>query len=171
MWIFAYGSLMWDGWERSFGATRIDGAVLANHRRSFNKKSVSNWGTPSAPCPTLGLEPATGVDCIGTAFELPEEQRTAVERWLIRREGKSFALIGMSVRLPDGRDVCALTPVNDRTKSTYLGEVPLEERAKLARTARGRSGGCADYVRNIREKLSSLGIVDEDVEAFAALIE
>ena len=40
-------------------------------RRSFNKKSVQNWGTPQAPAPTLGLEPDQNANCIGTAFEFP----------------------------------------------------------------------------------------------------
>lgn len=171
MWIFAYGSLMWDGWERSLEGTRADRAALLGYRRSFNKGSTRNWGTASALAPTLGLEPAPGGNCIGTAFEFPEGQQAAVRETLARREGPSFSFVELPVRLPDGREVLALTPVNDRTRRTYMGDVPLEERAKLARTAKGTRGACADYVRNIREKLRSLGVVDEDVESFAALIE
>jgi len=170
MWVFGYGSLMWDGWEQPFGGTRIDRAVLMGHRRSFNKKSVVNWGTSATPGPTLGLEPARNAECTGTAFEFPEEQRAAVRNLLRGREGASFTLDDLPVRLPDGREIRALTPVNDRTDSTYIGNVPVGRRAEMARTARGRDGACADYVRKIREKLSSLGIVDTDVEEFATLV-
>lgn len=69
MWVFGYGSLMWDGWEQPFGGTHVDGAVLADYRRSCNKKSTRNWGTSVAPGPTLGLEPAQNAICTGTAFE------------------------------------------------------------------------------------------------------
>lgn len=161
---------MWDGWEQPFGGMRVDRAVLIGHRRSFNKKSVANWGTSAAPGPTLGLEPAQDASCTGTAFEFPEEQRTGIEKLLRGREGESFTLDALLVRLPDGQEVRALTPVNDRTKSTYIGNIPLAQRGKMARTARGTSGACADYVRNIRDKLASLGIVDAAVEEFAALI-
>jgi cation transport regulator ChaC len=44
MWVFGYGSLMWDGWEQALGGQRADGAVLPDYRRSFNKKSTRNWG-------------------------------------------------------------------------------------------------------------------------------
>jgi cation transport protein ChaC len=170
MWVFGYGSLMWDGWEQTLGGTRVDSAVLADYRRSFNKKSTRNWGTSAAPAPTLGLEPVQGAVCGGTAFEFSEERRTAVENLLASREGASFRLDVLPVRLPDGREVCAATPVNDRTKSTYIGNIDIATRANMARTARGRDGACVDYVRNIREKLASLGIVDEGVEEFAMLI-
>ena len=163
---------MWDNWHREqpLGGARIEGAVLEGYQRSFNKKSTSNWGTSAAPAPTLGLEPAQNARCTGAAFEFPEEQRAAVENLLRAREGRSFTLVEIPVRLPDGREVRALTPVNDRTKSTYIGNISIAERGKMARTAKGTKGCCVDYVRNIHEKLSSLGIVDTDVEDFAALI-
>src|SRR5260370_20014767 len=170
MWVFGYGSLMWDGWEQKLGGTHVDRAVLANYRRSFNKKSTRNWGTSVAPGPTLGLEPSQNAVCTGTAFEFPEEQRVAVEKVLRGREGASFVLVELPVRLPDGREVRALTPVNDNTDRTYVGSIPMALRADMARTARGRDGACAKYVRNIHEKLVLLGIVDTDVEEFATLV-
>ena len=137
----------------------------------FNKKSIRNWGTREAPGPTLVLEAAEGGSCIGTAFEFPEDQRSAVETLLRNREGPSFTLLELPVRLPDGREIRALTPVNDRGRSTYIGTVPAEERAAMARTARGEGGACADYIRNIHEKLRALEIADEDVGEFARLVD
>jgi glutathione-specific gamma-glutamylcyclotransferase len=105
MWVFGYGSLMCDGWEereRPVVGLRVDSAALAGYRRSFNKKSVENWGIREAPAPTLGLEPDQNANCIGTAFEFPDAQRTAIENRLRDREGKSFALVERAVRLPDG---------------------------------------------------------------------
>jgi len=170
MWVFGYGSLMWDGWEQRFGGRRVDRARLMGYRRSFNKKSVTNWGTSGAPAPTLGLAPCQNAECTGTGFEFPEEQRTAVENFLRVREGSSFTLDDLPVRLPDGEEIRAVTAVNDRTKSTYIGNIPMAQRVDMARTARGTSGACADYIREIHEKLSSLGIVDREVEEFAMLM-
>jgi cation transport protein ChaC len=171
MWVFGYGSLMWDGWERAFGGTRLDRAVLRGYRRSFNKKSVDNWGTPQRPGPTLGLEPDATAECVGTAFEIAEAQRQAVLAMLKKREGPSFTLPELPVRLPDGREIQAATPLNDRAKRTYIGGLAVAERATMARAAIGKGGRCADYVRNIRRRLRDLGVVDAAVEEIADLVE
>ena len=161
---------MWDGWERACQGTRVDGAVLTGHRRSFNKKSTRNWGTQQAPGPTLGLEPHPEEFCAGTAFEFEEDQRAAVEALIREREGASFVLADLPVRLPDGWEVRALTPVNDRTAGTYIGNIPIDNRAAMARAAQGTDGASADYVRNIREKLNSVGIAEPDVVEFASRV-
>ena len=162
---------MWDGWERALQGSRVDGAVLRNFRRSLNKKSTENWGTRETPGPTLGLEPDVAGSCTGTAFEFPDDQRAPVEGLLTEREGRSFALVELLVILPDGREVRALTPVNDRTGRSYIGRVAIVERVAMARAAHGTSGTCAEYVRNIHRKLREIGIVDRDVEEFAALLD
>ncbi|MEO8595371.1 MAG: gamma-glutamylcyclotransferase [Candidatus Solibacter sp.] len=171
MWVFGYGSLMWDGWEDALGGSRVDRAALVNYRRSFNKKSTRNWGTAEVPGPTLGLEAVDGMLCIGTAFEFPDDLRPAIETLLKKREGPSFTFPELPVRLPDGREIRALTPVNNRSSGTYIGNVPARERATMARAATGEDGACADYVRNIAEKLRALEIADEDVEDFARLVD
>jgi cation transport protein ChaC len=168
MWVFGYGSLMWDGWETALQGTRTDHAVLSGYRRSFNKKSTERWGTPNRPGPTLGLEPDGAAHCTGTAFEFPEARRAAVLDTLRSREGESFTLPELSVTLPDGRTVQAVTPVNDRSKRTYIGKASLGDRVAMARVAEGGAGKCIDYVLNIRARLQALGIADAAVEEFAA---
>lgn len=171
MWIFGYGSLMWDGWEEALNGTRLDRAVLTGYRRSFNKKSTRNWGTREAPGPTLGLEFAEDGNCTGTAFEFPQDRQADVEALLKAREGPSFALKSLPIRLPDGRVVDALTSVNDKGKSTYIGKVPDKERAAMAKIAKGEKGNCADYVRRIHAKLGTLGILDDGVTDFLRLMD
>lgn len=170
MWVFGYGSLMWDGWEQALAGQRVDRAVLPDYRRSFNKKSTRNWGTPVVPGPTLGLERSVGGSCIGTAFAFLDDQRPAIEGLLREREGPSFVLAELQVHLPDGREVQAITPVNNRRSRTYIGNVQIGERAAMARTARRENGDRADYVRRNRDKLRELQITDPDVEEFARLI-
>jgi cation transport protein ChaC len=170
MWVFGYGSLMWDGWESALQGTRTDHALLSGYRRSFNKKSTARWGTATHPGPTLGLEPGDTAQCIGTAFEFPEALRAAVLDVLREREGPSFELAELTVTLPDGRMVQAVTPVNDRTKPTYIGNVPLPDRVAMARVATGEGGTCVDYVLNIRAHLHALGIADAEVEEFATTL-
>ena len=65
MWIFGYGSLMWDGWESEFVCQERATATLPGYRRAFNKLSVANWGTKEAPCPTLNLHEDRDASCQG----------------------------------------------------------------------------------------------------------
>src|SRR6266540_5030931 len=157
MWVFGYGSLMWDGWEHPFGCARAEGAQLPSFRRDFNKASTYRWGTKSAPGPTLGLEPAEGASCAGLAFELQDGQSAEVIRYLRKREGDDFTIEEHSIQLSDGSQVIAIVPVNYRTAATYCGAMTIAQRASMARVASGKAGNCRDYVSGIREKLISMG--------------
>ncbi|PSQ95713.1 MAG: cation transporter [Bacteroidetes bacterium SW_9_63_38] len=166
VWVFGYGSLMWDGWEQSFEGERVEGAELHGYRRAFNKKSVENWGTRDQPCPTLGLEEAPDASCTGVAFQFSEEKREAVWRYLRDREGPSFDLETAPVCGPDGRTVSALVAINDPSAASYIGETDLEDRAAMIRGTQGTAGTCLNYLRKTRKKLRGLSIEDTAVEAF-----
>src|SRR5271165_746310 len=112
MWVFGYGSLMWDQWEQQFGGSHVDGASLMSYRRSFNKASTRNWGTRNSPGPTLGLEPSQESYCIGTAFQFPDETADAVSTYLRNREGASFTLTQLPVRLPNEETIQAVDAAN-----------------------------------------------------------
>lgn len=43
MWVFGYGSLMWDGWEIEFQGVKDNRAELTGFHRDFNKRSTLNW--------------------------------------------------------------------------------------------------------------------------------
>src|SRR5687768_3799765 len=102
MWVFGFGSLMWDGWESRHGCIRKLTATLPGFCRSFTKESVRNWGTPTRPGPTLNIERHPTAACVGVAFEFPDEKRDAVTAVLRAREGKGFALEEHTVILDGG---------------------------------------------------------------------
>ncbi len=166
MWVFGYGSLMWDEWEKKFDGTRHDNSIILNYHRDFNKKSIVNWGTRQNPGPTLGLDVETGSECIGCAFEFPDEKREQILEYLKGREGESFSLSEMDVILENGASVKAFTPINSHTSHTYIGTLNINQRAQMAKHAIGSQGKCTDYVSNIRNKLVELNIQDEHVEKF-----
>ena len=66
---------VWDGWEKSHGATRSTSASLVGFHRDFNKASTSNWGSSRDRGPTLGLTPGATAKCEGMAFEFPDAAR------------------------------------------------------------------------------------------------
>ena len=168
MWVYGYGSLMWDGWERKYKGRRVEGAVLRGFHRSFNKASTTNWGTPAHCCPTLGLEPAPDDVVVGVAFEFSDGDKAAIVGELAAREGPSFSLETLDVSLPAaGGAVAALVPVNDRRARTYIGRSAVSDRANLALVSRGKKGACSDYVQHVHDHLIELGIADPFVEEFA----
>jgi len=171
MWVFGYGSLMWDGWEQQFDGTRVEGAVLEGYRRAFNKKSVENWGTTPCPCPTLGLEPDAAARCTGVAFRFAGVCDEAVWRYLRDREGPSFDLKRVPAELPGGRRVQALVAINDPHARSYIGDVSLDERAAMIGRAEGTSGACIDYLQNTRSKLRTLSIEEATVEALWTAVQ
>lgn len=161
MWVFGYGSLMWDNWETKHGCTRRVVADLPGYCRGFNKASVRNWGTKATPGPTLNLSKLdTGV-CRGIAFQFPDAQKIEILSYLEEREGKAFSLHEVVVRLEDRSKVSALVPL-------YNGKNVIEGKtakalAAMVLAASGTDGTCLSYVNGIADKLSSLGIDDPAV--------
>jgi glutathione-specific gamma-glutamylcyclotransferase len=162
MWVFGYGSLMWDGWHTEYGCLRSLLAVLPKHARAFNKASVRNWGTKANPGPTLNLVPAEE-DCVGTAFEFPEDRAADVRAYLAKREGKGFELRAVAVKLSELNDVEAIVPFYEGRNLVKTKN--LQELAALVKMASGRDGPCTSYVIGISDKLRALGINDPSVEA------
>ena len=67
MWVFGYGSLMWNP-DFPVAARQI--AVLHGWRRSFCMRSVHHRGTPEAPGLVLALDRDAGGRCHGVAFQV-----------------------------------------------------------------------------------------------------
>jgi cation transport protein ChaC len=163
MWIFGYGSLMWDGWESEFACQERAIATLSGYRRAFNKLSVENWGTKEAPCPTLNLEADREATCKGIALAFEAADMDAVLARLRKREGKSFALTLLSVQLDGGMQVEAYAPLYNGRNLRY--DLKLEDQVRMVLAARGTSGSGIDYVKGIAESLEALGIDDPAVRS------
>jgi cation transport regulator ChaC len=170
MWVFGYGSLMWDGWEKEFGCLRRCVATLEGYGRIFNKASTRNRGTKRNPCPTLNLEKVEGGACKGMAFEFPADREGDIREYLERREGRDFRLQGLIIRLEDHVDVVAYVQVYGGKNLVSASTV--DEKAALVRDAVGEMGSCADYLNEIARMLADLGIDDPVVsELWLALKE
>src|SRR5262244_3828827 len=68
VWMFAYGSLLWDPESCNAAASP---ALLRGYHRSFCLYSYDYRGTPARPGLTLGLD--RGGSCRGMAFRLPAD--------------------------------------------------------------------------------------------------
>lgn len=66
LWIFGYGSLLWDP---GFAWSARRPARLAGYRRSFCMRSIHHRGTEEEPGLVLALDAHEGTECAGLAFE------------------------------------------------------------------------------------------------------
>lgn len=158
MWVFGYGSLMWDGWETKLGCIRRIVADLPGYCRIFNKASVKNWGTKCTPGPTLNLSKVAGRACRGIAFEFPDLQKVAILSYLEEREGKAFPLREMPVYFEDQSEVSAFVLIYSG-KNIIVGK-SVDAIVSMVLAASGTDGTCLTYVKGIAERLTALGIND-----------
>ena len=161
MWVFGYGSLMWDNWEVQFAAKRRVIAELHGFRRAFNKASVRNSGTQEAPGPTLNLEVNEDSVCVGVAFQFPAIIGSEVTSYLGAREGRGFCLRSLPVAIPTGQIVDAFVPIY--TGSNSITGKSTAQLTQMIAIAAGTNGSCRGYLDGIYKELTSIGIDDSVV--------
>lgn len=144
IWVFGYGSLMWDGWEIAHGCSRRVVADLRGFRRSFNKASIERWGTRGSPGPTLNLVAAPESSCRGIAFKFPATKEMALRTYLQEREGQAFPLREHKVRVSEKEIVVALVPMYEGNNLVRTSSAA--ETADMVCGAIGSAGRCIDYV-------------------------
>ncbi|MCV2874259.1 gamma-glutamylcyclotransferase [Defluviimonas sp. WL0050] len=166
MWVFGYGSLMW---EPGFAyADRVLGRLDGWHR-SFCMRSIHHRGTVEKPGLVLALDAADGAACNGVAYSVRAEDSDATLDYLRERELISSAYLErtLPLALTDGRTVEAVTYVIDPDHVQYCGGLALEEQAGIIATAVGGRGPNTDYLWNTAEHLHELGIADPDLDWLA----
>lgn len=166
MWVFAYGSLMADGWEKVFGSMSRAVATLHDYERSFTKASTVNWGTKAHPAPTLCIVERAGAKCMGVAFEFLDERQDGVFEYLAGREGRGFTRIRVRLTLTSGDAVEAFTYRYDGRSVITTSDVTAL--AEMATLAKGTSGTGAEYIRQTQEALAMEGLSDSTIDAIAA---
>lgn len=166
MWVFGYGSLLWNpGFEV---AERVI-ATLPGYARSFCMRSVHYRGTHDAPGLVLALDEQPDGACEGLALAVAREREAATLDYLRGRELISDAYLEKKVtlQLRDGRQIEAVTYVMNETHHQYAGHLPLEEQASIIASARGSSGPNTEYLFNTAAHLAEVGLHDPAIEWLA----
>jgi len=160
VWVFGYGSLVWNPFMRFL--ERRPGTVRGYHR-SFCLWCRINRGTLELPGLVLGLE--RGGACRGSAFRI--EGRLAEEelRILWRREMMLGSYVPRWLKVTSqGETVTALTFVVNRAAPTYAGKLPEQEVVDILTRATGHYGSAVDYLLRTVEGLQHCGIRDARLE-------
>jgi glutathione-specific gamma-glutamylcyclotransferase len=156
VWIFGYGSLMWDP---GFAYVEAQPALLRGYHRRFCVYSHTYRGTPERPGLVLGLD--RGGACKGIAYRVPRIDVAPALHYLWEREmmNRTYHLRALTVTTQAGA-VEAQAFVVDRTHPSYAGRLPLEETARLILQGIGARGPCRQYLENTVAELKKLGLVD-----------
>jgi cation transport protein ChaC len=156
VWIFAYGSLMWNP-EMLFAERRA--ALLCGYHRSFCLYSRDYRGTPERPGLVLGLD--RGGSCRGIAYRLPPEGLgAAIDRvWAREMAGQVYDMRPVQVVTPPGK-IAAYAFTVRRDNLDYAGRLTSDEAARIIATAVGGRGTGREYLANTVRHLEELGIAE-----------
>jgi cation transport protein ChaC len=169
MWVFGYGSLLWNPGFEPVEQVRAD---LPGYRRSFCMLSIHHRGTPEDPGLVLALDAAKAADaCAGLALRVDEREAEHVLQELRARELISSAYVEKWVDLPlaDGRRAQAVTYVVDRDHAQYC-TYALDQQAEIIARAVGGRGPNPEYLFKTADMLRDLGVPDPQLDYLAKTV-
>ncbi|CUW37812.1 putative protein associated with cation transport, ChaC-like [Magnetospirillum sp. XM-1] len=168
LWVFAYGSLMWNP---DFDHDEARTATLWGYHRAMCILSYQWRGTPERPGLVMGLD--RGGSCRGRAFRVAAPQVPGVMEQVYRREMPTgvYTPRFLPARLDDGRRVEVWAFVARPGHPQYLGDARPQDQAALIRQGHGQAGPCRDYLANTIAQLASLGLGGESLKRLLALVD
>jgi glutathione-specific gamma-glutamylcyclotransferase len=167
IWIFGYGSLMWDP---GFAFVEAQPALLRGYHRSFCVYSRRYRGTPERPGLVLGLD--RGGACKGVSYRVAAADVPAALHYLWEREmaNNTYKWLPLAVELPVGT-VEARAFVVDRRQAGYAGRLGLDETARLILQGVGGRGSCRQYLEKTVAELRKLGLIDGPLHRLEAKVQ
>ncbi len=167
VWVFGYGSLMWDP---GFAYVEAQPGLLRGYHRRFCVYSHRYRGTPERPGLVLGLD--RGGACKGIVYRVPRADVAPALHYLWEREmaNRTYHLREVPLATPRGT-VTAQAFVVNRTHRSYAGRLSLEETARLILQGIGARGPCRQYLENTVAELKKLGLVDGPLHRLEATVK
>ena len=168
VWVFAYGSLIWNP------AMLVSGqrpATAIGWHRAFCLSVKMGRGTPDQPGAMLGLRP--GGNCPGVVLRIAEHDVEHELDLLWRREmvADGYIPVWVPIADEDGNSLgAAIAFTINAAQPSYCGDLPESEIVRRLATARGRLGTGAEYLFRTRDGLAEMGITDAFLERMAELV-
>lgn len=165
LWIFAYGSLMWDP---GFKFAEVRRANAPRHARKFIlKDSFGPRGSPDRPGLMAALDDGGG--CGGLAFRITGDEVCHESGVFWRRELLAFAYKPAFIKVGTAMGpVEALTVVANHGADTIQPNLTREEQVRFIATGRGFLGTSLEYLENIEAHFAAMGIEDREVTELLA---
>ena len=166
LWLFAYGSLMW---QPGFAHLERAPARLIGLHRALCVYSFVHRGTPERPGLVLGLD--LGGACRGIAYRVARARRAETIAYLRAREQVTMvyreAWRDVLVAGEPERRVRALVYVVDRGHAQYAGRLDLDQQLHHVRQGHGSSGANRDYVLATVSEIEAQGFRDAGLHLLA----
>mgnify|MGYP001033073432 CR=1 FL=1 len=162
LWVFAYGSLMWDP---AFRFAELRRARVSGHARRFILKDrFGARGTRERPGLLAALDDGAG--CEGLVFRIRAAELGRETEILWRREmaGPAYRPTFLAAETAAGR-VPALAFVADPRSPVIQRDISREEQVSCIATGAGAFGSSFDYLANIAAHFAALGIEDAEVQS------
>ncbi|MEM1140243.1 MAG: gamma-glutamylcyclotransferase [Pseudomonadota bacterium] len=157
LWVFGYGSLMWDP---GFHFSHVTRAKLTGYHRRFCLRTVIGRGTPKEPGLMAGLD--HGGQCDGLAFCIDGPLVEAETGHLWKREMSLPGYVPTFVTVETSKGPLeAMTFVVDHTADIFMPEMSDEQTATYLATAAGLFGTNLSYLDALIGQLAILGIEDQ----------
>lgn len=155
LWIFAYGSLMWNP---EMQVIEIQQGKVLNLQRGFNSLSTVHRGTQE--CPGLVLSLRDGGYCEGLVFRIAQDskQQDFKNLWLREMVTLFYRPQVCQVITPSGM-LNAITFVADQQHEQYV-DFDAAQCASMIGQAHGGRGSNMDYFNNTSLQLDELKIHD-----------
>jgi cation transport protein ChaC len=165
IWVFGYGSLLWNPLLSFTGQQR---ATLHGWHRSFCMRIIAGRATLETPGRMLALEP--GGSTQGVALRLTEQvaQEELILLWVREMPTGAYRPVWAPVSLDDGTPIMALVFVAEPDHPLYEQDASIESITPFIAQASGPMGTNADYVRKLNDALCASGVVDEYIGALSA---
>jgi glutathione-specific gamma-glutamylcyclotransferase len=161
LWIFAYGSLMWDP-AFHFAEVRR-GRISGYARRFILKDTFGARGTPEMPGLMAALDEGPG--CEGLVFRIAGSEAKHESGYLWRRELIAYAYKPVFAKVTtDFGEVEALTVIANHDSDYICPDLTREEQVRYMATGVGFLGTSLTYIENIAAHFAALGIHDLEVE-------
>jgi glutathione-specific gamma-glutamylcyclotransferase len=168
VWIFAYGSLMWNPMVH-FDERQV--ASLHGWHRSFCLRMNIGRASPEMPGRMLALESGghtEGVVLKLSSSTIAEELRRV---WIREMVLGSYKPTWAPVTLDNATETHAIAFVADTSSEQYASDSSIPTVAPLVASAAGKFGSNAEYLFKLRDALKECSLHDTYIDALAHEVE
>ncbi|WP_419910528.1 gamma-glutamylcyclotransferase [Hoeflea sp.] len=165
LWVFAYGSLMWDP---GFEFMEVRKAHVDGYARAFClKDELGARGTREAPGLMAALDEGDG--CTGLVFRIDSNCIDEESAILWRREMATGVYVAAFVdAVSDAGALKAITFIANHEASRIRSDLTRDEQVQYIATGEGVLGSSLQYIENLAEHLTALDIEDREVFSLLA---